>query len=446
MVGAAAAEHQGWWMSAPDPLFRLLAPLAPLPELQTGHLSGEPIWFRGDGWQIFARRSQISPKGMEFARFTVPSGESVGAYARPGRVALPFSPAEAYGNLVAEKWRAAVELRQLSTRQLSLFYRVKPLIPRTVQLAARRALIRRQGLPRFPVWPLDESLVRLLRFYGRCLLLAKDRQEVHFRWFWPGSSRAALILTHDVESAEGLRLALELADLEQERGLRSSFNVVASWYPIDKGILRELTRRGFELGVHGIYHDRSLFSSRSAFERQQPQVRAAAEQFGAEGFRSPSTHRVFEWLGELPVAYDCTIPHSDPFEPQPGGCCSVWPFFIGDLVELPYTMPQDHTLFTLLRHSSIEIWLRQLERLIALNGLVQSVTHPDPGYLGSPSNRRHYVQFLDAVVTRNDLWKALPRDIARWWRQRDAGVEGLWPIEVGTLRLEGDDAVLEPPG
>ena len=81
---------------------------------------------------------------------------------------------------------------------------------------------------------------------------------------------AALILTHDVETGDGLRRALELADLEQERGFRSSFNVVAGDYPIDDGILRELTDRGFEIGLHGLHHDRSLFSSRAEFERQLP--------------------------------------------------------------------------------------------------------------------------------------------------------------------------------
>ena len=125
-----------------------------------------------------------------------------------------------------------------------------------------------------------------------------------------------------------------------------------------------------------------MFSSRATFEEQQPALRDAIERFGAVGFRSPATHRVFEWLGELPVEYDCSIPHSDPYEPQPGGCCSVWPFFIGDVVELPYTLPQDHTLFTVLGHRTIDVWLEQVERLVKLNGLLQFVTHPDPGYLG----------------------------------------------------------------
>ena len=114
---------------------------------------------------------------------------------------------------------------------------------------------------------------------------------------------------------------MRIADLEQERGLRSSFNIVADEYPIDWGIVEELRGRGFELGVHGVFHDRSMFSSRAEFERQQPDLRAMAERLGADGFRSPATHRVIAWLADLPVSYDCTVPNSDPYEPQPGGCC-----------------------------------------------------------------------------------------------------------------------------
>lgn len=351
---------------------------------------------------------------------------------------------EAAAALLAERWRGNVEQTALSPRQLDLFYRVKRLIPRSAQLAARRMLIRRQGLPEFPAWPYDDSVAAMARRYARRALDAQSMPELRFRWFWPDGKGFAFCLTHDVESAEGLRCAVELADAEETRGLRSSFNVVADWYPIDWGIVRELAGRGFEIGLHGIHHDRSLFASRDAFELQLPLLREAADQLGAVGFRSPATHRVVAWLPELPVEYDCTIPHSDPFEPQPGGCCSPWPFFLGDLVELPYTMPQDHTVFTLLRERNVDRWLGQVERLAAVHGLVQSVSHPDPGYLGDAWRRDLFVAFLDAMCSRDDAWHALPRDIARWWRRRDGGADG---ADMGTIRAgtAPDDVVFTAP-
>jgi len=427
-----------------SPLERLLAPTSAAPPLEpAARPSGEPIWLAADGWRVFARlAARGNGAGDEFGRFLLPGGGSVCARwdAATGSLLLPFSPDEAYVNFVSERWRGGARQRGLAPWKLDLFYRVKRLIPRSVQLGARRRLIRRQGLPDFPAWPLERSLARLLDFYARCLLLAKGDRSATFRWFWPDGRRAAVILTHDVESAEGLRLALELADMEEERGLRSSFNVVASWYPIDRGAVRELQERGFEIGVHGVYHDRSMFSSREAFLSQQPRVRAAAQEFSAEGFRSPATHRVFEWLRELPVAYDCSIPHSDPFEPQPGGCCSLWPFFIGDVVELPYTLPQDHTLFTLLAHRTPELWLAQLDAIEDEFGLVQALTHPDRGYLGDADKRALYAEFLDGIVGRETLWNALPRDVAHWWRKRD-DVERDWSEPTGTVELADT-----PPG
>jgi peptidoglycan/xylan/chitin deacetylase (PgdA/CDA1 family) len=419
-------------------LERLLSPHEVFPILDEAG-AGEPTWLRANGWRLFARPlicdSEVG-EPVEVFRLSDSRVVNASLLDAPRAVRVPFSFAEAHENLVSERWRAGTLRRGLTSDQLSLYYRVKRFIPRRVQLIARRALIRRQRLPDFPAWPLEESLDKLLRFYARCLLLAGGKRELAFDWFWPASFRAALILTHDVESAEGLPLAIELADLEEERGFRSSFNIVVRWYPIDKGILRELLERGFELGVHGVYHDRSMFSSRTAFESQLPIVRQMAARIGAAGFRSPATHRVFEWLADLPLDYDCSVPHSDPFEPVPGGCCSLWPFFIGEIVELPYTLPQDHTLFSLLSHRSISLWQDQLERIQSLHGLVELLTHPDPGYLGDRAKRDLYVEFLDAIRERPGLWKPLPREVAEWWRQRDAHGEGPWPTTVGRAWLD----------
>lgn len=440
-----------------DPLERLLGLVEPTaaspdpgdPLLRVvGRREDAPTWLVSDHWRLFARPArELVTGGREIAQFKLPDGTAVSASIDPVRksVFLPFSPAEAYVNYIAERWTSRAR-RGLSSGQLNAFYRAKRYIPRRIQIEARRMLIRRQGLPDFPQWPLDTSVARLLRFYAFALLLVRGETEAEFRWFWPAPHRAALILTHDVESAEGLRLALELADLEQSHGFRSSFNLGA-WYEIDPGVIRELTERGFEIGLHGLRHDRSLFSSRSAFDAQRPQLASMAADLGAEGFRSPATHRVFEWLAELPVSYDCSIPHSDPFEPQPGGCCSIWPFFVGDVVELPYTLPQDYTLFTLLSNQSPKLWFEQADRIVKEHGLIQALTHPDPGYLGSPANRDRYRDLLIALSEREEIWKPLPREVAAWWRVRDTAGAGEPQVSNGVVRIGEtlDEVEFEPP-
>jgi peptidoglycan/xylan/chitin deacetylase (PgdA/CDA1 family) len=409
-------------MPSLHPLLRLLAP-------EAAHVVDEP----GTARPLPA--SQYSSASRAFAR-------AARDHAARGDIHPPFSLATAYDTLVMERWVSA-EASALPPWALAAFYRIRRAIPRGVQVALRRALIKRQGVPDFPGWPYDEAVRDLLA--ALAAMLVAPGQEIRFRWFWPGRARAALALTHDVESAAGLRNTLRIADLEAERGLRSSFNVVKSWYDIDHGILRELAARGFEIGVHGVWHDRSLFATREEFESQQELLREAAEAFGAVGFRSPATHRVPEWLGELPFEYDCTVPLSDPYEPQPGGCCSPWPYFIGETVELPWTLTQDHTLFTLLRHRNIELWLGQAERLRDAAGLIQALTHPDPGYLGEPGNARLYEAFLDRMSGHADLWNALPRDIARWWRHRDSA-ETWSSADYGTATLtEQGRIVFEAP-
>jgi peptidoglycan/xylan/chitin deacetylase (PgdA/CDA1 family) len=427
-------------------LQRLLALDEPAAPLLVDQGNGVLRWFERDGWRVFSAQSLAEEElARTIARFRLDNGDEAILSHDPssGRVYTPFDLSAAYDAYVSEMAAAATRRRKLSPWQLNTFYRVKHFIPRSLQLRVRRVFVRWQGVPKFPVWPLDRSVVRLLHLYAFCVLSAQRKSEAPFRWFWPGRHRAALSLTHDVEGEEGLRLALEVADLEEGLGFRSSFNL-GGWYRVDPGLLRELTGRGFEIGAHGLRHDRSLFATRGSFEAQQVALHELMERLDAVGFRSPATHRVFDWIGELPVNYDCSIPHSDPFEPQPGGCCSLWPFFVGPVVELPYTLPQDHTLFTLLGQRTPAVWLDQATEIEKEHGLIECLTHPDPGYLGNARNRAMYAEFLHAIAERPQIWKALPREIAAWWRARDLG-EG--KFEHGVVRVgdRPEDVTLEPP-
>ena len=420
--------------------------------------SGRVVCASGDGplavlragaWHVIARPGRVDPAGTResIQTFFTEDGRHVHAVLdhETGDVVIPFSLREAHHAYVAEQWTALTSSPRLSAGQLKFFYAVKRLIPRSLQLSARRALMRRQGTPEFPAWPLDTSVSRLLRFYAHCRLRARGSEQEEFVWFWPHAYRSAIVLSHDVESHEGIRLALELADLEQELGFRSCFNF-GGWYDVDPGVLRELTERGFEIGSHALVHDRSLFSSRGAFEQQLPALRDLHERLGAVGFRSPATHRVFDWLAELPVEYDCTIPNSDPYEPQPGGCCSVFPFWIGHVVELPYTLPQDHTLLTLLGRRSPELWLEQSAAIEREHGLIQCLSHPDRGYLGDADKRAVYAEFLRGIAEREGIWRTLPRDAAAWWRERSAGAAGTDALGHAVVRLAGESGVVfEPP-
>jgi peptidoglycan/xylan/chitin deacetylase (PgdA/CDA1 family) len=405
-------------------------------------------WLTATECRVLAR-PRPTARAEAFATFRDTSGHDLACLDHgDGRVELPFSLSEAYESFVLERWVARTGTRRLSPRILNLYYRCKPLLPRAVQLSVRRRWMAFKGTPDFPRWPHDDSVERLARFYAACVLRVLRRSEVSFRWFWPNGYHAAAILTHDIEGVSGMRNALRVAEIEERHGLRSSFNVVGDWYPIDWGVLRELSARGHEIGSHALHHDRSLFSSRGEFERQLPLLRSSVAQLGASGFRSPATHRVPEWFAELPVDYDLTMPLSDPYEAQPGGTCSAWPFFIGPVLEMPYTLPQDHTLFTLMGRRDCSEWVEQMLRVKRCFGLIHCLSHPDLGYLAEQHNEISYREFLEALRSQDDVWHALPRDVSSWWRARAAGrsLPGLASVR-GRLVAAHDSilAVIQPP-
>jgi peptidoglycan/xylan/chitin deacetylase (PgdA/CDA1 family) len=270
-----------------------------------------------------------------------------------------------------------------------MYYRLKPALPRWLQLAMRRAYARRvrrlhETGKRFPRWPIEPVLVEHW-----------ERERRDGPDLWPNGHRFAFVLTHDIEAARGLANVERLLDIERRHGMVSAWYLVADDYAVDPAVLASIRAAGGEIGVHGLRHDGRLFEDRAGFERQLPRIREVLETWGAEGFRSPATHRNADWMPELGCSYDSSFPDTDPFEPQPGGCCSIVPFFLGDLVELPITLVQDHTLFEILRERDIELWRRKASWIAQHGGLVNVLVHPD--YMLSEQRLDLYERLLDGT-------------------------------------------------
>ena len=313
------------------------------------------------------------------------------------------------------------------SRKVDAYYAVKPLLPRKVQLALRRAYAPRQARAAFPAWPFESSLVEHRDASLLEALRASGEQRLPFVNYWPSRRRFAAVLTHDVEGPVGAANVMRVIELERRYGFVSSWNFVAEWYPIPDGLFDEVRAAGCEIGLHGILHDGKLFSNRATFESNLPKIAGYARDWDVVGFRSPATGRNAAWMHELPVEYDSSFPDSDPFEPQGGGCCSIMPFFFGRVVELPITLTQDHTVFEILREPGIDLWLRKSEWLIERHGLINIIVHPD--YVVEQKRLDRYEAFLAYLAEREHGWHALPRDVARWWRQR----EGLSVDRAGVI-------------
>jgi glycosyltransferase involved in cell wall biosynthesis len=306
-----------------------------------------------------------------------------------------------------------------------IYYGLKPFVPQSLRTAIRRKLATRLRKRIGDVWP-----------------IMPGSEHPPENWpGWPGGKKFAFVLTHDVESKAGLGKCRSLMQLELELGFRSSFNFVPEGsYRVPAGLREELTAYGFEVGIHDLKHDGHLFASHRGFKRRAERINGYARKWGASGFRSGFMLRNLDWLHDLDVQYDASTFDTDPFEPQPDGGHTIFPFWVprpngssanghesttasssrAGYVELPYTLPQDSTLFLVLRESSPEIWMRKLDWIAQHGGMVLLDVHPDyMSFNGSPQTTNEYPvalyrEFLDYVKTRyaGEYWHALPKEVA----------------------------------
>lgn len=305
------------------------------------------------------------------------------------------------GQLLAEFLQRDIDSAKLS-RSFRTFYRVRPFLP----IFARQWLqrIRNRKVTPDPEWYLPKQLTAGLES------ISHEPVSV-----WPDAADYALVLTHDVETRDGLQLIPGLAAIEEELGFRSSWNVVPYKYKIDRRLLADLKERGHEVGIHGYNHDGRLFLSKRIFDSRVPAINRAIEELGAVGFRAPMVHRNLTWLQQLRIEYDSSCFDVDPFQAMPGGVSSFWPCSYGKFVELPYTLPQDHTLLVTLKETTDRIWRRKLNLIRRWHGMALVLTHPD--YLDSPSRLDVYRGFLQHIRDESAPWHPLAKDMARWYRQ-----------------------------
>jgi hypothetical protein len=306
-----------------------------------------------------------------------------------------------------------------------IYYGLKPFVPQFLRTAIRRQLAIRLRKQVGDVWP-----------------IMRGSEEAPENWpGWPNGKKFAFVLTHDVEGEVGLQKCRSLMELERDLGFCSSFNFIPEGsYRVPVELRQELTAKGFEIGIHDLKHDGHLFSSRRKFTRRAAQINAYAREWGASGFRSGFMLRNLDWLHDLDVQYDASTFDTDPFEPQPDGRHTIFPFWVpnpnGDsiryqpsinpsskgYVELPYTLPQDFTLFVLLQEKTPEIWMRKLDWIAEHGGMALVDVHPD--YLcfdGATATSReypvaYYKSFLEYVSQhyKGAFWNTTPRQVAQF--------------------------------
>jgi hypothetical protein len=245
---------------------------------------------------------------------------------------------------------------------------------------------------------------------------------------WPEQKKFALVLTHDVETSKGQDRCGQLMKIEEGLDFRSAFYFVPKRYEVSPELRNYLISRGFEVGVHGLDHDGKLYSSKTEFQARAIEINKYLKEWNSDGFSSPCMLHNLAWIHDLNIKYDISTYDTDPFEPQAGGIGTIFPFCVRDesnegyYVELPYTLPQDFTLFVLMKERNIDIWKKKLDWIFEHGGMVHLKTHPDYMNFGNTKVGMEeypadfYAEFLEYIkhAYNEQYWHVLPKDLAQF--------------------------------
>src|SRR5215469_9468777 len=338
------------------------------------------------------------------------------------RLLLPFNLKEVIDNLRLERYREAEGQESGFSRLCKRwYYHLRPLTNQTVRRQIQKFHARNWKRRAFPQLPIDTAVENIFETILLMSMKTRGLEKVPFVWFWPNGASSCLTMTHDVETKAGRDYCPALMDLDEAFGIKAAFGMVPEKrYEVPKDLLESIQSRGFEVVVQDLNHDGRLFDDQQEFLRRAKVINQYGREFGAAGFRAAVLYRKPEWYDALDFAYDMSFPNVAPLDPQPGGCCTVMPFFIGDMLELPVTTVQDYTLFHVLNERSIELWKAQTELVLRKNGLLSFIVHPD--YVlqdDTLSVYKHLLRYLQGLRDKTSIWSALPSEINAWWRERN---------------------------
>ncbi len=373
-----------------------------------------------------------------------------------GLIRLPFDLSEVVDNLhretYVEEWRHGA-LSSLSKP----YYFIRPLLPVGVRRHLQKLYLHDWDKLPFPRWPVDCSIDNL---FGRLMVLALKAsgvKRIPFIWFWPEGHSGCALMTHDVETEIGRDFCPTLMDIDESFGIKASFQVVPEErYSLTAEFIEAIRLRQHEVVIHDLNHDGHLYENREQFVHRAAKINLYGDKYKADGFRAAVLYRKQVWYDELKFAYDMSVPNVAHLDPQRGGCCTVMPYFIGDILEIPVTTIQDYTLFNILSDYSTSIWKQQTKIIASKYGLMSFIIHPD--YVIEARERAIYRELLHHLVELRDkhfVWMTTPGEVNRWWRQRAQmrlvqGRSG-WEIEnpgdgrarIAYASLDGDSLVYE---
>ena len=430
---AVEPSLRGPW-SAPEDVaerpFELPPPAAPA--LRFGRIFSGPAWPAGlPGLDRLApaplATGGLAAEGDPVLLFA-PSGEApkpVCCRRRDGGVAWSIDPAAWIRTILAEDYVLGPK-RPLPSRIPFVNYSRAP-------FALKRILTRLQDPAReapppeipFPELPLDDLVERIREL---CARLAWGRASAPCGW--PRGARAAVVVSHDVDSRWILDparadLLARIIDGESALGFPAVWYVVADQLrlPAHDRALGRLRDAGHELGAHGWNHDgRLAYASPARQAERLERILQRMAGHGVSGLRTP-------WYARAPglfaaiagrFAHDSSVPNTSGFfsSRTRSGCCSLLPYEPAPgLVEIPMTLPPD----TALRVERRRIALGEVaEAIIERGGVVVVTMHPQPHQSGNAAGLEAHLGLLRDLRERHgaSLWCTTPGAIVEWYRAR----------------------------
>jgi hypothetical protein len=340
------------------------------------------------------------------------------------QIRLPFNARQVIKDLRMEHY-----VKQLKTGEKTFiqdafvreaYYIVREYLPNSVRRHLQKTYLRNWQDLAFPHWPVDFTVDSLHERLLYLAMKAHGYETVPFIWFWPKAATGCLLLTHDVEAVEGRDFTSTLMDIDSSHGFTASFQVVPEKrYDVPASYVTEIRDRGFEFNIHDLNHDGRLFKQKDNFLQRAKKINEYAKKYEARGFRSGAMYRNLDWYDAFEFSYDMSVPNVAHLESQRGGCCTVMPYFVGNILEIPLTTCQDYSIFHILNDHTIDLWKKQIDLIQKKNGLLSFIAHPD--YLIDFRCRGVYellLTHLRQVVDRDAVWATLPREVDRWWRAR----------------------------
>src|SRR5271157_5895836 len=357
---------------------------------------------------------------------------------RGSSVLLPFHPADVIDNLRLERYASRFSPSALNPWMRALrsaYYFLRPWMHINVRKHVQKARLNGWRNHPFPHWPVDTTVEDLSERLLLCSMNAQGVDRVPFVWFWPTGARSCAVMTHDVEAESGQSFCSELMNIDDSFGVKASFQLVPEGrYKTSAALVKDIRGRAFEVNIQDLNHDGHLFRDKEEFLRRAERINRYGKLYGATGFRSAVLYRNQDWFEALDFSFDMSVPNVAHLDPQRGGCCTVMPYFVGDILEIPLTTTQDYMLFHLLNDYSLDLWRMQTEAIMQKNGLVSFLIHPD--YVIEKRARdvyRDLLGFLHQLMSGERLWFALPGEVNQWWRARSkmrvVNHAGQWRIE-----------------